>query len=158
MGAAEDHATVGREGNRDACLRAMDEAYRQLGSGEGEGFFSTQGFFAGWNEASWSGWRGWCYALLRDSNRALGELAGAGEPATGRRGAVLSVTAALAHAVDGDPEPACAAAQSAVDESERIGYVYGVEGVRFVRARFPRRFAGLSCVAELDERLARVTL
>ena len=123
MGAAEDYATLGE---RDACLRAMEEADRQLDSGDGDGFYSTRGFFGGSPEVRWAPWRGWCYALLGDTGAALAEFAAAGSPATTRQRVILSVNSALAHTVAGDPDSACAGV-AAVDDSLRGEYAYGLE-------------------------------
>ncbi|MGH8904884.1 MAG: hypothetical protein ACRDYA_25170, partial [Egibacteraceae bacterium] len=154
MGIAENHAVLGE---RDPCLRAMEAAVRQLDGPDGDGFLSTRGYFAGWDEWAWTGWRGWCHALLKDSDRAFRELPTPDPQAPPRRQVIASVNVALAHGVAGDPEPACAAALSAVDESDRHGYVGGLEKVRFVVARFDPAWVGRPEMIELNERLARVT-
>ncbi|MGH8897436.1 MAG: hypothetical protein ACRDZ4_10530 [Egibacteraceae bacterium] len=150
MGIAEHHAALGE---RDPCLRAMEAAVRQLDGPDGDGFLSTRGYFAGWDEWAWTGWRGWCHALLKDSDRAFRELPTPDPQAPPRRQVIASVNVALAHGVAGDPEPACAAALSAVEESERHGYVGGYEKVRFVVARFDPAWVGRSDMVELNERL-----
>lgn len=61
---------------------------------------------------------------------------------------------ALAWVVQGEPEQACQDLQHALDFALDAGYAMGVERIRGVRDRFPKLWAGLACVQELDERLA----
>lgn len=150
MGIAENHAALGE---REPCLRAMERAVRQLDGPDGYGLLSTQGYFAGWSEWAWTSWRGWCHALLNDADRAFGELPDPDPQGPPRRRVIAWVNTALAHGVAGDPEPAYDAAISAIDESERVGYIGGLEKVRFVVARFDPAWAGRPEMIELSQRL-----
>jgi hypothetical protein len=53
-----------------------------------------------------------------------------------------------------DPDRACASAHAALDEGKTHGVGVIVGKVRKTRQTFPRPWAMLRCVIELDERLA----
>ncbi|MGH8886139.1 MAG: hypothetical protein ACRDYX_13360 [Egibacteraceae bacterium] len=53
----------------------------------------------------------------------------------------------------GQPDGACEALLTGLDLAEPVGYTMGVERARGVRGGFPKRWARLSCVRKLDERL-----
>ncbi|MGH8905566.1 MAG: helix-turn-helix domain-containing protein [Egibacteraceae bacterium] len=73
----------------------------------------------------------------------------------GPRGrAVVLAETASAWVIQGEPEQACRDLQHALDLALDAGYTMGVERIRGVRARFPKPWAELACVQELDERLA----
>ncbi|MGH8929384.1 MAG: hypothetical protein ACRDZO_01795 [Egibacteraceae bacterium] len=135
-----------------AAHGALDAAYGQLGRGDGHGFLSTMGYFAGWDASYMAGQSGMVLGLLGATEEALAELRAAlGAPtvrarATGR----CLVDAAHAYTVAGDPEMACATAGEALAECRRTGYRLGDERLRQLRATFPGSWA-LPCVRELDE-------
>jgi hypothetical protein len=54
----------------------------------------------------------------------------------------------------GQPDGACEALGAGLDLAEPAGYTMGVARIRGVRDRSLTRWAGLSCVRALDERLA----
>ncbi|MGH8904828.1 MAG: hypothetical protein ACRDYA_24875 [Egibacteraceae bacterium] len=53
----------------------------------------------------------------------------------------------------GEPDGACEALVAGLDLAEPAGYTMGVERLRGVRDRFPKRWKTRSCVRALDERL-----
>jgi hypothetical protein len=66
---------------------------------------------------------------------------------------VLAHTAKV-RAKAGHPDGACEALGAGLDLAEPAGYTMGVERIRGVRDRSLTRWAGLSCVRALDERLS----
>jgi hypothetical protein len=51
----------------------------------------------------------------------------------------------------GDPDRACASAAAALDETPGLGL--GIDTLRKIRKTFPKQWATLAPVIELDERL-----
>ncbi|MGH7645710.1 MAG: hypothetical protein ACREMR_09000, partial [Gemmatimonadales bacterium] len=89
------------------------------------------------------------YAQALDSyESALRNAAGAPWWVVDRRLAVVDASIGL-----DDPERACAEAAAAFELARRHGLGSRVSDVLFTRARFPERWAPLSCVAALDQRL-----
>jgi len=155
MAAARQYAALG---DGRASYGALEAAYGQLGRGDGHGFLSAGGYFAGWDAFYMAGQSGMVLGLLGATNEALAELRAAmGAPtirarATGR----CLVDAAQAYTVAGETEMACEAAVEALGECQRTGYGLGVSRIRQLRARLPANSTGLACVRELGEQLRLV--
>jgi len=155
MAQAEYHATLRRE--REA-LAAVERAVRAGVGDDGEGFFSSLGWFAGDDDPHvMAGWQGFCYLLLNRTDEGLALLGHAleGPHISPRATAPLQCNVALGHMIAGDPEPSCQAAHQALDVSEVTGYRLGAQRIHIVRGRMPGEWVGLQCVRELDERLHR---
>ena len=152
MIAANQYAALGE---RSAARRALEAAYGQLGHGDGHGFLSTTGYFAGWDAFYLAGQSGRVLGLLGATNEALAELRAAMDAPTVRARATgrCLVDAAQAYTVAGEVEMAAATAGEALSECQQAGYGLGVGRLRQLRATFPASSAGLPSVHDLDEGL-----
>jgi hypothetical protein len=152
LAAAKQHATLG---DHSAAWRALEAAYDHTARGDGFGFLSRQGYFAGLDAFYLAGQSGLVLGLLGATVDALAEL-GTALAAPARRARATGrcyVDTATVYAYAGAPEMACESATEALDECGRTGYGLGLERVRQLRAGFPPTWVGLECVRQLDERL-----
>jgi hypothetical protein len=148
---------VARDGKRAARALAVaqDILARIDPDGPGWGFFSTHGELTGFDG-------GRIHAIEGDARLLLGQHADAvsmlrqalDDPTmpTIKR-CIIGDRLVKAWTGAGQPEPACAAGITALDQAATTGFTSTIEQVRDIRATFPDDWAGLACVRELDERL-----
>lgn len=155
-------------GHADACWKGMSAARRILAEGdpqerhaEGDPQARHGGFFATLLGARdlrhHAGAVGLCHALLGQPRQAevvlvrqLDEV----DPADLHSVTVLLSDLAIAYTLSGEPEPASRSVIEAVSLAGSRGLLLNVERVRGVRALMPESWDDLSCVKDLDERLA----
>ncbi|MGH8934347.1 MAG: helix-turn-helix domain-containing protein [Egibacteraceae bacterium] len=152
MTQAENYAALGRE--RDALAAVARAEAAGLGS-DGEGFFSTSGWFAGDDPSMMAWWQGFCHLLLKRTDEGIALLGqGLRVPHLNTRAtADLHSNIALGHTIAGDLEGACQAAELALDLSEATGYQAGVQRIYHVRDLMPGEWSGTERVRALDEQL-----
>ncbi len=95
--------------------------------------------------------------ILKRGDEALEAFVTSRTPIHLRNRAYMLVKRAEAHLVkrEPDPEAACADLVASLELGRDAGAATAVERVQKVRDRFPKPCAGLACLAELDEHLAR---
>jgi tetratricopeptide (TPR) repeat protein len=153
---AEEQAAMG---DAESYRRSMDRAEDIWSEGtpldDRWGFFSSQGFFASWEDHRFNGYRGICLVLLKEPGEAetylrqsllhnLGEW---------RPRAVALADLTAAYALQGEPEQACEAARGALSTATRTGFPMGVKRLRGART-YLDRWQRHPEVMDLDERLA----
>jgi hypothetical protein len=127
----------------------------QLRSGTAD----TPGFFISYARITCTNYHldlGAGLAALRRSDEALEAFARQPHPVHLRNRAYMLARRAEAQLVkrEPDPEAACADLMASFELGRDAGVVTAMNRVREVRDGFPKRYAGLACLAELDERLA----
>jgi transcriptional regulator with XRE-family HTH domain len=148
-------------GDAQGSARALDQAWQALdnmdadGNETGWGWFSRQGELSGWRDVR-------LQAFCATRMLTLGHLSDGLPLATavlkqttnpGRRARLLGDLCAGWARAD-DPHAACAAGMAALDEADAVGFAAAARHIRAARSRFHPRWNGLTCVTELDERLA----
>ncbi|MGH8909632.1 MAG: helix-turn-helix domain-containing protein [Egibacteraceae bacterium] len=157
------HAFHGRDlaaaGDATGSARAHGRAMAALDGvapdESGWGFFSLYGELGGFADGRIHASEGDARLRLGQHADAIDPLQRALEHATMppiKRG-IIGERLVEAWTGAGEPEPACAAGISCLDQADATGFALGVEKVRDVRATFPKDWADLACVQELDARL-----
>ncbi len=153
---AEEQAA---SGDAEGYRRNMDHAEDAWSEGpareEPWGFYSSQGFFASWEDERFNGYRGVCLVLLGEPEeaetylrRSLLRHLGEWRP---RAIALTDLTAA--YALQGEPEQACESARGALSAATHAGFPMGVKRLRGARAHLDRWQLHPE-VLDLDDRLA----
>ena len=95
--------------------------------------------------------------ILKRGDEALEVLAATPEPSDLRNRAYMLAKRAESHLVRRrpDPEAACADLAASFELGRDGGIATAISRVHQARDRFPRRYAGSACLAQLDTRLAR---
>jgi tetratricopeptide (TPR) repeat protein len=145
--AAGDDLTSGR-----LLERARIAATAILRHDAGWGCWSTHGELSGWDGARADVFAGARSLRLGRPAEAveLLERALGGTTRPVRRAAVYETLTEASVAL-GDPDRACASAAAALDETPGLGL--GIDTLRKIRKTFPKQWATLAPVIELDERL-----
>jgi hypothetical protein len=156
---AEERAALGdADGYRRHMARAED-AWTSGVQDEGRGFFSMQGFFAGWDDERFDGYHGVCLLLVERPREAepylVRSLQRERARADWRPRATALTDLAAAYAQQREPERACSTAGEALSAATTAGFPMGVQRLRGVRGRL-EPWRTHPDVAELDERLATV--
>lgn len=154
---ATEHAAAG---HADACWRGMDVARRIL---EGKrsveerpaGFFAT--FLGARDTRHVAGAVGLCHVLLgqpRQAEIVLTRQLSEVDPSDLRYVTALLSDLAVAYTLQDQPKPAARSAIEAVGLARIGGLPLHVERIRGVRALMPDSWTELTCIKDLDERLA----
>ncbi|MGH8904000.1 MAG: hypothetical protein ACRDYA_20565, partial [Egibacteraceae bacterium] len=149
LAAARD--AVGSARARELAFATLDD----LGSNDpGWGFFSLHGEFAGFRDGRIHAFEGKARLLLGQHADAIGPLQQAIDTSTMPiKQSIWGEDLMRAWTGAGEPEPACAAANAALEGVDATGFTLSVETVRDIRSTFPPDWSHLDCVRELDDRL-----
>ncbi|MGH8931497.1 MAG: helix-turn-helix domain-containing protein [Egibacteraceae bacterium] len=150
---ALEHAA---DGDADACWRLMQEAAQRLAAAEvrGEPDAIRDGVFGAWNQDRLDRLQGLAGLLLAQLDRAETALARSlGQPVSHAERVRATADLARVHLLQDDPEQTCNALLDAWTIAHRVGYRAGRRRALGVHARFPRAWASLSRVRELDAQL-----
>ncbi|MGH8903496.1 MAG: hypothetical protein ACRDYA_17950 [Egibacteraceae bacterium] len=152
---ARDLAAAGdAAGSAQTRDRAITILHGVDQDGPGWGFFSTHGELAGFDGSR-------IHAFEGDARLSLGHHADAVGPLQQAidttympiKQPSLRCRLMAAWAGAGEPEPACQAGMTCLDQASAAGLTLRVDLVRDVRETFPPGWSELDCVRELDDRL-----
>jgi tetratricopeptide (TPR) repeat protein len=140
-----------------ALASAQDAADAIDPDEHGWGFFSTDGEFAGFSSGRIHAFEGDARLLLGQHADAIGPLQQAIDTAyMPLKQTILRRSLMGAWAGAGEPEPACAAGITCLDQADMGHLTLHMELVRDIRETFPGNWSHLDCVRELDDRLRAI--